>query len=89
MSLDTQRRDELIEQLSQRAARLGMTSPAILLLEMHKPLAFLGAQLVWATQPLLQGWWRDQDLRDLARLLEDRAGVDALIERLSANASAE
>jgi len=87
MSLDAQRRDELIDQLSQRAARLGITSPAILFLEMHKPLAFLGAQMLWATQPLLGMWWRDNDVRDLARLLEDRAGVDALIERLSANAS--
>jgi len=67
-----------------------MTSPAILFLEMHKPLAFLGAQMLWATQPLLGMWWRDQDVRDLALLLEDRAGVDALIERLAsaANASA-
>ena len=88
MTLDAQRRDELIDQLTQRAARLGMTSPAILFLEMHKPLAFLGAQMLWAAQPLLGTWWRDTDVRDLARLLEDRAGVDALIERLSAPRSA-
>ena len=83
MSLDVYRRNELIDRLSQRAARLGITSPAILFLEMHKPLAFLGAQLLWATQPLLGGWGRDADVRDIALLLEDRAGVDALIERLA------
>ena len=88
MALDVSRRNELIDQLSRRAAQLGITSPAILFLEMHKPLAFLGAQLLWATQPLLGGWGRDADVRDIALLLEDRAGVDALIERMSAQASA-
>jgi len=88
MALDVSRRNELLDQLSRRAAQLGITSPAILFLEMHKPLAFLGAQLLWATQPLLGGWGRDADVRDIALLLEDRAGVDALIERMSAQASA-
>jgi hypothetical protein len=82
MSLDLQRREQMIEQLSQHAQRWGMTSPAILLLEMHKPLAFVGAQMLLAAQPFLSFWWRDQDLRDLAFLLEDRANVDALIARL-------
>ena len=84
MSLDTQRRDQLISQVARRAAQLGIASPAILFLEMHKPLAFLGAQMLWATQPLLNLWWRDADVRDLALLLEERTGVDALIERLAA-----
>ena len=88
MTLDAQRREQLIDQLAQRATQLGLASPAILFLEMHKPLAFLGAQMLWATQPLLSGWGREADLRDLARLLEDRASVDALIARLeSARAS--
>jgi hypothetical protein len=64
-----------------------MTSPVVLFLEMHKPLAFLSAQLLWATQPLLSFWWPDADVRDLARLLEDRGGVDALIERLESSRS--
>lgn len=82
MSLDLQRREQLIEQLSQRAQTWGLSSPAILFLEMHKPLAYVGAQMMLAIQPFLSFWWRDQDVRDLAALLEDRANVDALIARL-------
>ena len=86
MTLDPKRREQLIEQLIQRAERWGITSPAILFLEMNKPLAFLSAQMLWAAQPFLSFWWRDKDLRDLALLLEDRASVDALIARLESSA---
>lgn len=82
MSLEPKRRELLLDQVSDRVARLGITSPAILFLEMHKPLAFLGAQVLWAAQPLLGFWWHDADVRDLALLLEERAGVEALIARL-------
>lgn len=87
MSLDTERREQLIEQLIQRAQSWGVASPAILFLEMHKPLAFLGAQMLWAAQPFLSFWWRDNDLRDLALLLEDRGSIDALIARLESSSS--
>lgn len=82
MSLDAQRREQLIDTLASRAARLGLNAPAILFLEMTKPLAFLGAQMLWVTQPFLSVWWRDTDLHDLALMLEDPTGVEAIIERL-------
>lgn len=61
-----------------------MTAPAILFLEMHKPLAFLGAQLLWIAQPFLSIGLNNADLRDLITVIEDRAGVEELIERLEA-----
>ncbi len=85
MSLDAQRREQLIASLAQRATCLGLTAPAILLLEMGKPLAYLGAQMMWLAQPFLSVWWREKDLRDLALVLEDPAGVEAIIERLESS----
>ena len=82
MALDSQRRDQLIEAWARRAARWHLTAPAILFLEMYKPLAFLGAQLLWATQPFLSLLWNEADVRALARLFEDPANVDQLIERI-------
>jgi hypothetical protein len=82
MALDEQRRQQLIEQLACRAAQMRMAAPAILFLEMHKPLAFLGAQMLWAAQPLLSLWLNQADVRDIALLLEDRVSVEQLIERL-------
>ncbi len=61
-----------------------MTAPAILFLEMHKPLAFLGAQLLWIAQPFLSIGLNDADLRDLITVIEDRAGVEELLARLEA-----
>ncbi|HEX7593794.1 MAG TPA: hypothetical protein VF429_06450 [Anaerolineae bacterium] len=61
-----------------------MTAPAILFLEMHKPLAFLGAQLLWIAQPFLSIGLNNADLSDLITVIEDRAGVEELIERLEA-----
>ncbi len=61
-----------------------MIAPAILFLEMHKPLAFLGAQLLWIAQPFLSIGLNDADVRDLITVIEDRAGVEELIARLEA-----
>ena len=82
MTLDALRRQQLIDRFAHRIARLGLTAPAILFLEMHKPLAFLGAQLLWAAQPFLSIGLDDADLRDFAAIIEDRAGVEELIDRL-------
>jgi hypothetical protein len=82
MALDTQRRQQLIDRMALRIADLRLTAPAILFLEMNKPLAFLGAQFLLALQPFLNIGMKDTDLRDLALLLEDRQGVDDLIDRL-------
>jgi hypothetical protein len=82
MTLDTTRRKELIDRFAHRITGLGMTAPAILFLEMHKPLAFLGAQLLWAAQPFLSIGLDDADLRDFAAIFEERAGVEELIDRL-------
>jgi hypothetical protein len=75
-------RDELLERLAHRIGELGLTAPAILFLEAYKPLAFLGAQLLWVTQPFLSIMFQPNDLHDLASLMQDDAGTDALIARL-------
>jgi hypothetical protein len=82
MALDPQRREKIIDHLARRAARMRITAPAILFLEMHRPLAYVGAQMLWAAQPFLNVWLEHADIRDLALLLEDPASVEALIHRL-------
>ena len=77
-----QRHDELLDRLARRIAEHGMTAPAILFLEAYKPLSFLGAQLLWATQPFLSTILNSDDLRDLASVIQDDAGTEALIARL-------
>ena len=70
-----------MDRLARRIAEMGLTAPAILFLEMHKPLAFLGAQLLLVAQPFLSVGLNDADLSDFAAIIED-GGVEELIERL-------
>ncbi|MBI5650947.1 MAG: hypothetical protein HZC40_10970 [Chloroflexi bacterium] len=80
--LDAPRREKMIDDYAHHIARAGMRAPALLALQMHLPLSFLGAQLIWIAQPFLTFGFKDADVRDLALLLEDRANVQALIDRL-------
>jgi hypothetical protein len=84
MALNSQRREELIQAWARRAARWHFTAPAILFLEMHKPLAFLGAQVLWAAAPFLDTWVDRAEIREFGLLLEEPASVEALICRLEA-----
>jgi hypothetical protein len=84
MAVDVQRREQLLDDLTRRIEKMGMTAPAILFLETYKPLAFLGAQLLWFAQPFLSLGFKEADLRDFTLLIEDHAGVEELIDRLEA-----
>jgi hypothetical protein len=75
-------KDELIERVASRLHVLRLSAPAILFLQMHAPLSFLGSQFLLASQPFV-GWLTgDQVLRDLAALLEEPKNVERLIARL-------
>lgn len=82
MTGNAARRAQAADDLARRIAQAGVAAPVLLFLTMHQPLAFIGAQLVWFAQPFLRIGLNDTDVRDLAQLLEDRAGVQALIDRL-------
>jgi hypothetical protein len=64
--------------LADRIRRLGLASPATILLEAGRPLAFLAAQLVWLSQPVLTLILSDQEVSGAAELLEDPDSVSAL-----------
>jgi len=78
----TARRDELIEGVAQRIESMGLATPAILMLEAHKPLSFLGSQALLILQPILTFALDPQTSSDYATLLEDRQNVELLIQRL-------
>ena len=82
MALDAARREQIIERVARRIAGLGMTAPAVLFLEMTKPMAFLWAQLLATLEPFLSVALDGADLRDFAEIVEDRTGLEQLIARL-------
>ena len=57
-----------------------MVAPAIAFLEANKPFSFLGSQALLFAQPLLSPFLTGTG--DYIALLEDRANVERLIQRL-------
>jgi len=77
-----------IERLSERIVRRGLETPAILFLEMHKPLCFFASQGVLFAMPLLGAFLEPREVEQLARLLDSQDNVDRLIARIDDLAAA-
>jgi hypothetical protein len=70
------------QKLAQKIAYLGLTAPAIALLETHKPLAFVGSQFLLVAQPTLNLFMSSDVTRQMADLLADPVQVEELITQL-------
>lgn len=73
---------DFIQRVANRITELGLTTPAILLLEVNKPLAFIGSQFLLMAQPSLDIFLPDHFTRDMVDLLADPAQLDRLISKL-------
>lgn len=80
--LSPEERDELIESIAQNIHRRGLETPAILFLEMHKPLSFFASQTLIVTSPLIAPIVGFGRVSAASRLLECRDNVELLIRRL-------
>jgi hypothetical protein len=71
-----------LEQVASFIQGHGWGAPFLLILEVGRPLAFLGGQFLWIAQPalslILPGSW----IQQTARLLEEPEAVDILMARL-------
>ena len=81
-ALPDDRREALIERVSAQLVAWNLREPAIALLEMHAPLAFLGSQMLLVAQPLLGIFTGDAMAQDLALLLEDPQNIERLVAHL-------
>lgn len=71
-----------IQRLAAKITDLGLTGPAILLLEANKPLAFVGSQLLLVAQPTLDLFLKPDITQNMADLLADPTQVEQLIMAL-------
>lgn len=80
--LSDRRRDEMIETAARAVARRRLEAPANLILEMHRPLSVIGANLVLVGTPLAAPFvgWRRCD--ELALFLMDRGNLERLERRI-------
>ena len=74
--------NNFIEKVADKITELGLAGPAILLLEVHKPLAFLGSQLMLVAQPTLNGFVSRNFTQHVIDLLTDSGQLEQLITNL-------
>jgi hypothetical protein len=74
--------EALVDRLARFVVDRGMEAPAVLFLEMHKPLSFLAGQSALVAAPLLAPFVGMDRLRDLSELLSEPDGIETLLRRI-------
>jgi hypothetical protein len=80
--LTPQERDDLIEKIAGGVVKRGMQTPAILFLEMHKPLTFVASQSLVVTSPFIAPFVGMGNVQLAAKLIEKRENIELLIDRI-------
>jgi hypothetical protein len=74
--------EELLAAVAQRIVGMSLAVPAVFFLESTKPLSFVGSQALVFLQPFVEAFLSVRNYERLAALLEDRANIERLIQRL-------
>jgi len=80
--LSLEERDKLIDELARKIVNRRLETPAILFLEMHKPLAFLASQSMLVASPLLVPIFGREGVERYSQLLSAPENVELLIRRI-------
>lgn len=80
--LTDERRGEVIDAIARKIVGRRLETPAVLFLDMHKPLSFIASQAMLVGLPFLGMFFGAQPVADISKLLKDRENVEALIERI-------
>lgn len=74
-----------VEKVACRLTKLGLAAPAVLLLEAHKPLAFISSQFLLVAQPTLNVFVSSGLTQGMVDLLADSTQLEQLISHLEQN----
>jgi hypothetical protein len=84
--LSVEQRDELIDKIASAVVARRMETPAILFLEMHKPLSFIASQGLVVSSPFVAPLVGIDNVQLAVKLLEDRENVERVIRRIEEKA---
>lgn len=73
---------ELIQKAAQEIRKRKLQAPAVLMLEMHKPLAFLSSQAAIVFSPFLVPFLGFDNVNDYSRLFSKRDNIERLLLEL-------
>ena len=80
--LTDKERDEMIEKIASGVVKRRMETPAIMFLELHKPLSFFGSQALIVGSPFVGPFVGIENVHRVSRLIADRNNVERLIRRI-------
>jgi len=80
--LTEEERDQLLDKAAHEILRRKLEMPAVLFLEMHKPLAYVGGHAALAFAPFLVPFVGFDNVNNYSRLFSDRENVERLMTRL-------
>lgn len=80
--LTDEQKNEVIESLAKKIAGRRLEMPAVLFLDMHKPLSFIASQSLLVAMPFLAPVFGAQSISDLSKLLAERDNIETLIRRI-------
>ena len=72
----------MLDKAAEAIRKRGLETPAIMALELHKPLANVGANALVVFAPFAVPFFGFDGVRDASRLLRKRGKVEKLIQRL-------
>ncbi len=73
-----------VDRVARFVVRFHLTVPAVLALESLRPLTYAGSQFMHVLSPSVTAFLTTDDWDALALLLEDRRGLDYVLERIEA-----
>jgi hypothetical protein len=74
----------LVDRLAAEVVRRGLTTPALMFLEMSRPMNFIGAQGMHFLAPLVTSICQGEDYQTLAHFLERRDAIEMISSRIEA-----
>jgi len=80
--LSPENRDNIIDALAQAIVKKGLVTPAIMFLEMHKPVAFLAGQGMLVASPLLAPLFGLDGVENYSKLFSSAENIELLIRRI-------
>lgn len=88
-SITNEDRDSIIDKVARKTINYGLETPAIILLEMGKPLSFFGAQGIIMIEPFLAPFLGKSRLNKLSAFFDNRHNIELLIQKLEELSSNE
>ena len=81
-SISDERRDKIFDFAAKKIVEKKLQTPAILFLEMNKPLSYLASQAAVIAMPMFAPLFGAERMAELSRILRDRKNVELLISKI-------